>query len=73
MFNMTTQEIALVRERREQLLREARLQQLCRQADDERPQFGERLMGLVGDLMISGGNKLKERSRVEYAVEAQHS
>jgi hypothetical protein len=61
MFDVT-QEYALHQERRAQLLREARMQQLYSKADQERSQFGERLMGLVGDLMISGGQKLKARS-----------
>lgn len=53
---------AVMEENRQKLLRAARLQQLYTQADEERPQFGERLMALVGDLMISGGQKLKARS-----------
>jgi hypothetical protein len=61
------------------LLREAKMQQLYTKADQERSQFGERLMGLVGDLMISGGQKLKARSGLAYtptpttAVEAHSS
>lgn len=55
-------ERAVMQENREKLLRAARLHQLYAQADEERPQFGERLMALVGDLMISGGQKLKARS-----------
>ena len=70
-----SQEYALNLERRERLLREAKMQKLWNDADLERPQFGERLMALVGDLMISGGQKLKERSgtATQYTVEAQHS
>ena len=73
MFDYQSQEFALNLERRERLLREAKMQQLWNQADEERSQLGERLMGLVGDLMISGGQKLKERSGAPYVVEAQHS
>jgi hypothetical protein len=52
----------VMEENRQKLLRAARLHQLYSQADAERAQFGERLMTLVGDLMISGGQKLKARS-----------
>jgi hypothetical protein len=76
MFDVT-QEYALHQERRAQLLREARMQQLWNKADEEREQLGERLMGLVGDLMISSGQKLKARSgshaAIQYTVEAQRS
>jgi len=51
-----------MQENREKLLRAARLHQLYTQVDDERAQFGERLMALVADLMISGGQKLKART-----------
>jgi hypothetical protein len=75
MFDINTHvnaDLSLMKERRAQLMREAQIQQLFKKADEERPQFGERLMGLVGDLMISGGQKLKERSgSAQYTVEAQ--
>jgi hypothetical protein len=73
MFDIQSHEYALNLERRQKLLREAKMQQLWNKVDEERPQFGERLMALVGDLMISGGQKLKERSGAaqQYAAEAQ--
>ena len=52
----------VMEENKLKLLRAARLHQLYEQADAERGQFGERLMTLLGDLMISGGQKLKARS-----------
>lgn len=55
-------EQVVMEENRQKLLRAARLQLLYTEADAERRQFGERLMTLVGDLMISGGQKLKARS-----------
>jgi hypothetical protein len=80
MFDINTHEYAdyaLMKEKRERLMREARMQQLWNKADEERSQLGERLMGLVGDLMIAGGQKLKARSGnpapIQYTVEAQRS
>lgn len=67
-------EYALMKEKRDRLMREARKQQLWNRANEDRAQFGERLMALVGDLMISGGQKLKARSdsaSVQYTAEAQ--
>ncbi len=69
MFNRFD-EMELQAERRRDLLRAARMHQLYRQADDDRAQLGERLMTLLGDLMISGGTKLKEH--VSYSIEAQN-
>ena len=65
------EEMAIMAERKRELLRLARLHQLYQQADEDRAQLGQRLMSLVGDLMISGGTKLKEYSGC--AVEAQGS
>lgn len=70
MYN-PTQEMAVMQERKRQLLHAARMHQLFRQAEQDRTQFGERLMALLGDLMISGGRKLKARSGVRYTVETQ--
>ncbi|MBI1258892.1 MAG: hypothetical protein GC204_15590 [Chloroflexi bacterium] len=56
------EEHALMEERKRQLLRAARIHELYQQADDERDQAGDRFMTLIGDLMISGGQKLKARS-----------
>ncbi len=69
MFNRFD-EMELQAERRRDLLRAARMHQLYRQADDDRAQLGDRLMTLLGDLMISGGTKLKEH--VSYSIEAQN-
>ncbi len=66
------EEMALMAERRRELLRAAKMHELYNQADRERAQLGERLMGLIGDLMIAGGTKLKARARVEYTAEAQN-
>lgn len=59
-------------ERKRQLLHDARLNQLMRQADDDREHTGERLMRLLGDLMIEGGTKLKARSRHADPVYTPH-
>ena len=63
------QEMALLAERKRELLQQARLNELYRKADEDRAQLGDRLMTLVGDLMISGGTKLKERASVQYTQE----
>ena len=64
------QEMALMADRKRELLQKARLHQLYQQAEQDRAQLGDRLMTLIGDLMISGGTKLKEHSSVHYAAEA---
>lgn len=56
------EERVLLEERKRELMQSARLHELYQQADDEREQFGDRFMTLIGDLMISGGQKLKKRS-----------
>jgi len=71
MYN-PAQEIVIMQERKRQLLRAARMHQLFRQAEQDRARFGERMMALLGDLMISGGRKLKARSGVRYSVETQN-
>ncbi len=63
------QELKLREASRRELLRKARLHQLMRQAERDREQVGDRLMALLGDLMISGGKKLKERSGVPSIAE----
>jgi hypothetical protein len=57
---------AIMDDRKRDLLRAARMEQLYAQADQEREQIGERLMTLLGDLMIAGGEKLKTRSSVHH-------
>ena len=42
------------------------------QADDDREHTSERLMRLIGDLMIEGGTKLKARSRRADPVYTPH-
>ena len=59
---MMVEELAQMEERKRELLRAARIHQLYQQADDEQNQAGDRFMTLIGDLMISGGQKLKARS-----------
>ena len=71
MYN-PAQEIALMQERRRQLLRSARMHELFRQADWDRLHFGERMLALLGDLMISSGRKLKAHSGARYTVETQN-
>ncbi|HVU12170.1 MAG TPA: hypothetical protein VHD90_12875 [Phototrophicaceae bacterium] len=61
MFNQFD-EMKLMAERRRDLLRAARMHQLYREADENRAQLGDRLMTLIGDLMISGGTRLKEHA-----------
>ena len=56
------QERAMMEERKRELLQAARMHQLYQQAEDDQTQLGERFMTLIGDLMISGGQKLKARS-----------
>ncbi len=65
------QERALMEENRRRLMRSLKMHQLYLQADAERPQFGERLLALLGDLMIAGGEKLKSRHSVSYTMEPQ--
>lgn len=67
-----TEPMAVMEERKRQLLRSARMHQLFQQADQDRDAVGVRLMALLGDLMISGGRKLKERSGTRYTVETQN-
>jgi hypothetical protein len=71
MYN-PSEEMAVLQERKRQLLRAARMHQLYRQAEQDRVRFSERLMVLLGDLMISSGRKLKARSGVRYTVETQN-
>jgi hypothetical protein len=72
MLNPNEQE-AIFQERKLDLLRAAKLHELYLSADKERPQFGDRLMSMLGDLMISGGERLKARSSAPTFAEAQHS
>jgi len=67
------QERAMMEERKRELLQAARMHQLYQQAEDDQTQLGERFMTLIGDLMISGGQKLKARSSAstQYSAGAQ--
>lgn len=65
------QEMVIMQERKQRLLRAARMHQLFRQAEQDRARLGERMMALLGDLMISGGKKLKAYSGTRYTVETQ--
>ncbi len=71
MLNPNEQE-AIFQERKQQLLQAAKLHELYLRADLERPQFGDRLISVLGDLMISSGEKLKARSATPQLAEAQH-
>jgi hypothetical protein len=53
-------DLLIMEQRKRELLRQARIQQLFQQV--EREPVGERLLNLLGDLMISGGRRLKARS-----------
>lgn len=68
------QEQALMQDRKRQLMQAARMHQLYRQAEHERAQLGERLMTLLGDLMIAGGKKLKARTGtpIRYTFETEN-
>ena len=68
------EELAMMQERKRELLHSARMHQLYQQAEDDHAQLGERFMTLIGDLMISGGQKLKSRSstsNTQYSAGAQ--
>lgn len=57
----TERDMLLMEQRKRELLRQARIQQLFKEV--EREPIGDRLLNLLGDLMISGGRRLKERSK----------
>ena len=66
MLNPNEQE-AVFQDRKLELLRAAKLHELYLRADMERPQFGDRLMSMLGELMISSGERLKARSSASSA------
>lgn len=51
----------IVAQRRKELLREARLRQLCRDALGDRQALYQRWLTLLADVLISGGTRLKHR------------
>ncbi len=57
------EERAFFEDQKRKLLREVKLQQLIRQVEQDRVHASDRLMRLIGDLMIVGGMKLKSRAR----------
>ncbi len=61
MFNQTDS-LAYVEDQKRKLLRQAKLNQLVQQAEQDRIHASDRLMKLIGDLMIVGGMKLKARA-----------
>jgi hypothetical protein len=65
MFN-PTDELALFEDHKRRLMREARMHQLYRQAEMERGMLSARLMHLLGELMVSGGEKLMARGGETY-------
>jgi hypothetical protein len=81
MFNPIS-ELQAVEYRKRELIREAKLQHLVRKSQQERVKTHERFLALVGDLMISGGSKLKARydaanqslrSHPHYEIKPQNS
>jgi len=54
----TERDMILMEQRKTELLRKARIQQLF--GEIEQTPMGDRLLHLLGDLMISGGNRLKK-------------
>ena len=63
----------LMAEQKQKLLRQARLHQLYSQSERDRPHFGLRVMTLLGDLMISGGHKLKAHAQAPAQLNVQNS
>lgn len=60
MFNPIS-EMQAVEYRKRELLREAKIQHLIRKAKREQGKTHERFLAMIGDLMISGGSRLKAR------------
>lgn len=60
MFNPFS-EFEAVEYRKRELLRQAKIQHLLRNSKRDQVKTHERFLALVGDLMISGGSKLKAR------------
>ncbi|MBE2268211.1 MAG: hypothetical protein IAE80_08250 [Anaerolinea sp.] len=58
----TERDMLLMEQRKRELLRKARIQQLYREV--ERIPMGVRLMNLIGDLMITNGQRLKLRANM---------
>lgn len=50
-------------ERRQELIRAARIEQLMRQAEGQRADFPRRLLLILSDAMIGGGVRLKRYAR----------
>jgi hypothetical protein len=80
MFNPVSDAAAIEYHKR-QLLREAKLNHLIREAQRDRVKMYERFLVLVGDLMVSGGSRLKARydaanrslsSRAVYEIKPQN-
>ncbi|MBN8639258.1 MAG: hypothetical protein J0M07_28325 [Anaerolineae bacterium] len=57
----TERDMLLLEQRKQELLRKARIQQLFKEI--ERETMGDRLLNLLADLMINGGQRLKERAK----------
>lgn len=74
-------EFRATEQRKQNLLREAKLNHLAREAQRDQSKMHERFMTLLADLMISGGSRLKERynnasrslaHRTTYEITAQN-
>ncbi|MBK8029103.1 MAG: hypothetical protein IPK17_06235 [Chloroflexi bacterium] len=57
----TERDMLLLEQRKQELLRKARIQQLFKEI--ERETMGDRLLNLLADLMINGGQRLKARAK----------
>lgn len=60
MFNPIS-ETQTVEHHRRELLRQARLQRLATEIQRDQAKLHERFLAMVGDLMVSGGSRLKQR------------
>mgnify|MGYP001267643738 FL=1 len=56
----TERDMLLMEQRKQELLRKARIQQLFKEV--EREPMGARLLNLLADLMINSGQRIKARS-----------
>lgn len=61
--------IEITRMRRKELLEEARNARLLKDFRAEKPGYRDRLLATSGELLISLGQRLKERGEVEMALQ----
>ena len=60
MFNPVS-EAQAIEHRKRDLLRQAKLQQIAAEVQQDQAKLHERFLAMVGDLMITGGSRLKKR------------